>query len=381
MSTEKLSIAYVFDGKFTPDEGVPGYIRTLGDYYTDQGHDVSYIVGESDSPDPNIHSVGHTVSVRFNGNRVDVPLPISANRVEGVLEEVNPDILHVQMPYHPLMAARFVNHAAPETGIVGTFHIVPTSLTARVGSYALGLVNNPTQKKFEHSISVSPAAQEFAQSVYGISSEVIAPPIDLEHFKKGSRLPEYDDGKTNIVFMGRLVERKGCQYLINAVNRLDKRVKPQVRLLIAGKGPLLDDLEALTSELGLDNMVSFLGFVEDDNKPDLLASADIAVFPSTGGESFGIVLAEAMASKSGVVIGGNNKGYRGVLNDRPELLFNPLDQKEFTRKLSELISNPDKRDQLHDYQQELVKQYDISVVGPRILKIYQWVLKDKSTRK
>jgi phosphatidylinositol alpha-mannosyltransferase len=217
---------------------------------------------------------------------------------------------------------------------------------------------------------VSPAAQEFAKTAFHLDTEVLPCPTDLDRFREGRKLPEYDDDKTNIVFMGRLVKRKGCRYLLDAIESLDISLRSRTRILIAGRGPLLGELQSQTKKAGLEDIVSFLGFVEDEDKPDLLASADIAAFPSTGGESFGIMLLEAMASGSGVVIGGDNDGYRYVLNDRAELLFDPKDVGGFSRTLTDLILKPEKRASLRDYQQELVKEYDIGVLGPRMMEIY-----------
>jgi phosphatidylinositol alpha-mannosyltransferase len=219
-------------------------------------------------------------------------------------------------------------------------------------------------------ISVSEAASQFAYSAFNLSSEIIPCPIDLNKFRKSVIINEYDDQKLNIVFMGRLVERKGCEYLIRAISLIDKKLHQDFRVLIGGGGSLKQQLISLANELDLTNSVEFLGYIEESNKADFLKTADIAVFPSLGGESFGIMVVEAMASGSGVVIGGNNEGYRAVLNNNPELLFEPTNSKQLAEMLTELMDSKIKRDQLHRYQQNLVKQYDINIVGPKILDKY-----------
>lgn len=379
MTSRPLNIAYVFDGNFTAGEGVPNYVETLGSYFSGQGHSVSFLVGKSDSLDQRVHSLGRTISVHFNGNRVDVPLLVSKAHVNQLLNSVKPDILHIQMPYSPILAGHFIQQAAPDVGIVATFHIFPKSKLTTVGSRLLSLVTGASRRKLDYLASVSASAQSFAKSAFHIESEIIPCPIDLERFAEGRKLAEYDDGKINILFLGRLVERKGCQYLLDAINALEEPSKIRIRVLIAGKGPLLAQLQDQTVKSGLDQIVRFLGFIKETDKPNLFASADIAVFPSIGGESFGIVLIEAMASNAGVVIGGDNTGYRDVLNKDSSVLFDPKDVTRLSEKLSYLISNKQARDKIHVSQQQLVKNCDISVIGPRWLDIYESVLSRKNS--
>jgi phosphatidylinositol alpha-mannosyltransferase len=120
----------------------------------------------------------------------------------------------------------------------------------------------------------------------------------------------------------------------------------------------------------LGSRIEFLGYIKEDEKAKLLNSAAIACFPSLYGESFGIVLIEAMAAGSGVVLGGNNPGYISVLEARPKLLVNPKNASEFADRLGELLANNTLAKQLHEWQNKTVKQYDIEVVGPQILEVY-----------
>jgi phosphatidylinositol alpha-mannosyltransferase len=192
----------------------------------------------------------------------------------------------------------------------------------------------------------------------------------LDKFRSGERLAKYDDGKVNIVFLGRLEERKGCQHLLRSLAAIPQQELKNVRVLIAGSGKMKKKLEAQAWNSKLDN-VKFLGKIPEKSKPDLLASADIAVFPASGGESFGIVLIEAMAARAGVVLAGNNTGYRSVLGATPNALFDPTDTDEFVYKLRTYIGSQRRRDRLHAEQQKHVEQFGISVVGPRILEVYR----------
>jgi phosphatidylinositol alpha-mannosyltransferase len=315
--------------------------------------------------------------VIFNGNRVNVPLPASQKRINKVLEDENFDVLHVQVPYSPFMAQKVINATAEKTVIFGTFHILPNGILASWGSRALRLMYGRSIKKFNEIVSVSKPSAKFAKSAYGISSQVIPNAVDMNRFASVTRNVKKDDEQ--IVFLGRLVERKGCEQLIRAFSLLNNN-RPKTKLIIAGKGPQKAKLEKLVKSLKLEQAVSFVGFIEEEDKPELLSSANIACFPSLGGESFGIVLIEAMAAGSKVVIAGNNPGYSSVLEDKPELLINPRDHKLFAKKLEEFLENDKFSSEIQEWQRQQVKRYDINVVGAEILNRYYGLI-DKKTSK
>ena len=131
---------------------------------------------------------------------------------------------------------------------------------------------------------------------------------------------------------------------IEVGERLHLPVEPVERIGAEAVGPAetgtqLGDAEALVAKLGLGDVVTFAGFVSEEDKPQFYADADIAVFPSTGGESFGIVLIEAMASGAGVVVAGANPGYLSVINDRPEVSVDARDTEAFAATLLRLIED------------------------------------------
>jgi phosphatidylinositol alpha-mannosyltransferase len=367
MLNNKLKIGFVLDDTIDTPDGVQQYILTLGKWFSSQGHEVHYLVGQSTRTDIlNVHTLAKNIKVRFNQNRLSIPLPSNKKLINKKLNELNLDVIHVQMPYSPLFAGRVINAAPAGTRIVGTFHIVPASWLQSVGARSLQLLSRQTLKKFDSIVSVSVAAQTFAKTVFGIDSEIIPNAVSLEYFKRDPIRNKI----LTIVFLGRLVERKGCLYLLKALKHLNSSHNGKYNVIIAGKGPLLNKLETYKNKNSLNN-VKFIGFVEENNKPKLLASADIAVFPSTGGESFGIVLIEAMASGSRVVLGGDNVGYRSVLEDHPDLLVDPTDSKAFSNRIKYFLDHKEARDKASQWAQESVKQYDIAVVAKKLLKIYR----------
>lgn len=366
MPKTPLKIGFVLDDTLDTPDGVQQYVLTVGAWLAKQGHEVHYLVGESNRQDiDNVHSMARNVKVRFNQNRLSIPLPTHKSLIVRKLAQLKLDVLHVQMPYSPLFAGRVISAAPAHTKVVGTFHIVPASWLHSAGARSLELVNRKTVKRFNAVISVSNAAARFAKTVFGIDSVIVPNAVSLRamyHEPVLNKVP-------HIVFLGRLVERKGCQHLLEALVQLQKQYKGAYQVTVAGKGPLAHKLKTYAQKHGLGQVV-FSGFVDEADKPALLASADIAVFPSTGGESFGIVLIEAMAAGSRVVLGGNNVGYQSVLSEHPDLLVDVQNPKAFANRLQYFLEHADAREAAHQWANQAVKQYDVAVVGKQIEKIY-----------
>jgi phosphatidylinositol alpha-mannosyltransferase len=366
-----MRVGYLFDGYLRTSEGVPAYIDSLAGYMGGQGHEVAYLVGGSDRTGPSIIELGRTATFGTNGNRVEQAPWVSAKRAQQVLDLAEPDVLHLQMPHNPFASGRVVKRAVVDVPVVATFHVLPNSAGISIAMRAMARVTGKFNRSLGAMISNSEATQQFLRDIYRIDSEHIPCPVEVGRFQAGKRLEHYNDDKTNVVFLGRLVERKGAQHLINAVGNLDDNTRKRLRVLIAGTGELEPALRGQVARLALSEHVEFLGYVAEVDKPDLLATADLAVFPATGGESFGIVLAEAMASGSGLVIGGNNPGYSSVLSDTPEAIVDPRNIGAFSNTLRRFIMNEEERQRLHEAQQQKVMQFDTNRVGARIEEIYR----------
>lgn len=367
-TTKTLKVAFVLDDGLDKPDGVQQHILTLGSWLESKGHDVTYLVGETDRPDiPNAASMTRNLKVRFNGNSLSTPLPASNKKIKRMLVDKKFDVIHVQVPYSPFMGAKVVKLAPKDIRIIGTFHILPVGRIQYMGTKLLGLWLHHNLKKFDQFFSVSIPAQNFAKQSFGIDSEVLANPVDISKFKsKVSR----NSKEVNITFLGRLVPRKGCKQLLVAASKLiEKDSSINLKLNICGDGHQRAELEKYANTSNLKNMVTFHGFVDEKDKPRFLSSADFAVFPASGGESFGIVLIEAMAAKAGVVLGGNNPGYASVLP--ADCLFSPKDVNQLSDKIYDLIKNKDKFSSIHEHQQTLVKKYDVDRVGQKLLRAYQ----------
>lgn len=368
-----MKIGFVLDDSLDKADGVQQYILTLGRYYTSIGHQVHYLVGETHRSDiPNVHSLSRNLNVKFNQNRMSIPFPANRNKIRTLLGRENFDVLHVQTPHSPMLGARIVKYAGLGTAVVGTFHILPYSRLQTLATRLLGVWLRRNLKRFDMLGGTSRPAAKFARKCFRINAIVMPNTIDTAAFSVGKKIKKYDDGKLNIVYLGRLVERKGCQHLLNALKLMHERHQLfNVRVLICGKGPLDAELKRFVKVNNLASTVHFTGFISESDKPDYLASAHIAVYPSTSGESFGIVLIEAMAAGSQVVLGGNNPGYRSVMGKHTDQLFNPSDQKAFAGILKHFLTNGRARLKAARWQAADVKQYDVNVVGRQLIQIYQ----------
>jgi len=370
MAKAKLTIGLVFDSSLDSTDGVPQYVICLGQWLSEQGHQVHYLVGQTKRTDlPNVHSLARNLSVKFNGNKTTIPYYANTKAVNEVLNSIKFDVLHIQVPYHPFLSAKIIKKADKSVAIIGTFHILPYGPMSSSGNRILGLWLKSSTKRFGAMLAVSKAAADFCKSSFKIDAYVIPNMIDVKRFT--SINVKKRDTDVNILFLGRLVERKGAMTLLKALKLLETESDlPGYKLRICGKGAERSRLEQYVKDNKLSDKVSFAGFISEEDKPKYYASADIAVFPSKSGESFGIVLIEAMASGSSAVLAGNNPGYASVLESRPELLFDPYNPSELKNLLATYLRDQALRHSMAAWGKEFAANYDKDVVGPKIVNVY-----------
>ncbi len=369
-----MTIGFVLDDSLDKPDGVQQAVLTTGEWLRTQGHDVHYLVGHTDRTDiQNIHSLAKTLRVKFNGNTMGTPLPTSSSKLKEFFARNQFDVLHVQMPYSPFFAAKVIKLAPRNTKIIGTFHILPYSKISTLATKQLSRLLRGSLKRFDAFVSVSEPAAKFAKASFGINSVVIPNPVTIDNFKQ-SRSIKRESKIKRIVFLGRLEERKGVKELVRAYKLLletDPSLLSKTMLTIGGKGPLKDAVHGMIMSLPIGAKTEQLGFVPEADKARLLHSADLAVFPSTSGESFGIVLVEAMAAGSRLLIAGNNPGYSSVLGEKPELLFDPRNIKDFADKLAWALSDTAETKLLGEWLHSQAERYDAASVGEQLLKLYK----------
>lgn len=378
-----LSIGFVLDDGLDKPDGVQQNILTLGEWLAKKGHRVTYIVGQTDRQDiKNIKPISKNLKVRFNDNALSVPLYSSRQKIKKVLSGGNFDVLHVQVPYSPLMAGRLIKMADNKTAVVGTFHILPSNFLSEKGTKVLSFWLRRNLKLFDKQLAVSAPAKDFALKSFGIDCDILPNPLDLSKFAPNTSSLKLPSKAIKIVFLGRLVNRKGCQHLINAINKLENDFKQNqdYHVDIYGDGQLKSGLKHHVKRYGLQKKISFHGFISENDKASMLRTADICVFPSVSGESFGIVLIEAMAAGKPVILAGDNPGYRSILGSLPGSLFNPKDAAGLAARLNTLINDEKMRQKLFSAQQKLVGQYDVNLVGRKLLAIYNDCITAKNSR-
>lgn len=376
-----MKIALVIDDALARPDGVQEYVRTIGKAMGERGHEVHVLcsgeAGEAPAGIAKVHSLTSNVAVTFNGNGLRTPRPASRRRLRDHLAAERYDVIHVQTPHSPLFAARLVRAARRVQGdgvrIVATFHILPDGAVSSWGTRILGLALRRNLRLFDAFAAVSEPAARFARWAFGVTPAVITNAVDVDAIAAQAAAAPWPsvqgDERIVLAFLGRLVERKGAVELVEAVAALPAEVRGKVAVRIGGKGPLAPSIEALIARHGLDATVTMHGFIADADKPGFLAAADIAAFPATGGESFGIVLTEAMAAGAGATIGGDNPGYAWTLGD-PRAVVNPRDTPAFAARLAELITDAALRASLHEQQATRVREFDVAAVAARVATLY-----------
>jgi phosphatidylinositol alpha-mannosyltransferase len=389
-----MKIAFVLDDSLDPPDGVQQYVISLGREFSRRGHDVFYLVGETARTDlPHVISLSRVHKFKFNGNSVRTPSFAKSSVIRDILIRETFDVVHVQLPFSPLLSGKVISeisqlNMAKKPKLVGTFHVTPNSLIAEIGGKALRPFIANNLAKFDAITSVSTVAQTFAEKLYRTDSVVIPCPINIAEFRHDyhAELTKFQikSSAKVILFFGRLDPRKGPLEFINALNLAQKnRAWPKnVRVLMAGAGGSLYK-KSVQHAKDLHTGIEFLGRVSEQEKIALLSRADVAVFPSLAGESFGIVLTEAMAAGAKVVLAGDNPGYRStmfysrdeVLSEpektaRERALFAPQNSVQFAEKVLESLNDDAFTRTTHAWQQAHVTQFDVTRVADQLLALY-----------
>ena len=221
--------------------------------------------------------------------------------------------------------------------------------------------------KYLHELTaVSDSGAEYAGSLTDKPITIIPNGINLGRYKRTRSKPK--DAPLTILYIGRLERRKGVKHLLQAFQVLQQD-NPDVRLIVAGDGPDREKLELLSEDLKLHN-VDFLGYISDDLKLQLLREADLFCSPALFGESFGIVLLEAMATGT-VCVAGNNSGYADLMQGVGALsIVNPEDTKEFARRLDVMLHETVIRELWQTWAQTYVKQFNYPTIVDKYEALY-----------
>jgi phosphatidyl-myo-inositol alpha-mannosyltransferase len=377
---DRLRVGIAYDDSLDRPGGVAEYVTTLATELARRGHRAVLFTGQSDITE--IHgvpvvSLAGNVGVRFNGNSLTMPLISHADEIARALQRECLDVLHVQMPYSPMMAGRLISRATPQTAVVGTFHLAADRPSTRAGARILARITRRSLGRFDGVMAVSGTAAKAARRTFGIDVDAIVPNMTSVQpgVKPRPRAPGTGERRL-IVFLGRLVPRKGVDCLIDAAALL-RREGVEADLIIAGDGPLRTGLEGQSKRLGLDGMITFLGQIEADERAPLLAAADLACFPAYHGESFGIVLVEAMTAGAGAVIGSRVPGYAEVLANDDHVLIEPENASALAHRLAVLLRDERLRTSIGLRQRRIADRYSSERVTSRVLAVYTEAMRSR----
>lgn len=248
--------------------------------------------------------------------------------------------------------------------MVGTFHAASKRQRA---IFAVGPILEPVIEKLSVRIAVSESARLTLTEHLETDAIVIPNGIFAEKFRNGAARPQWS-GKT-VGFIGRFEEpRKGLSVLLAALPIVARSI-PDVRLLVAGPGEIDDAMKDIDPQMR--DRISFLGRVSDEEKADFLSSVSLYVAPNTGGESFGIILAEAMASGAAVVAS-DIPAFASLLGDGMYgALFESENELDLAQKMIELLHDDEKRNELARAGQEHAKIFDWDNIAEQIFSVYE----------
>jgi phosphatidylinositol alpha-mannosyltransferase len=352
--------------------GVLEVILALKAGLEERGHTVKIITplhrkhrdAASDMPD-----------VIFAGTSTDFHSPMSTTtqvsgtsdneKIDAMLAEEKFDVLHFHEPWQPLLSRQLLQRSNSVN--IATFHSkVPETIMSRTVIKAVTPYLKSVMKYLHVLTAVSDSGAEYAASLTDQPITIIPNGIDLKKYHQ----TKIKKDPNTILFIGRLERRKGVKYLLEAF-QLYTQDNPDAKLIIAGDGPDREKLELLADDLKLKN-VEFLGFISEDLKLDLLARSSILCSPAIYGESFGIVLLEAMATGT-MVVAGNNSGYSDLMQGVGAMsIINPEDNTEFARRMNMMLHEEALRNVWQDWAKSFVQQFNY----PHIVNDYEELYKE-----
>ncbi|MFJ9942481.1 glycosyltransferase family 4 protein [Streptomyces erythrochromogenes] len=347
--------------------GVQFHIRDLAEHLIGLGHEVSVLAPADDETPlpPYVVSAGRAVPVPYNGSVARLNFGfLSAARVRRWLHDGTFDVIHIHEPASPSLG--LLSCWAAQGPIVATFHTSNPRSRAMIAAYP---ILQPALEKISARIAVSEYARRTLVEHLGGDAVVIPNGVDVDFFAKAEPNPDWA-GRT-LGFIGRIDEpRKGLPVLMAAFPKIVEAC-PDVRLLVAGRGDEEEAVASLPAELR--RRVEFLGMVSDEDKARLLRSVDVYVAPNTGGESFGIILVEAL-SAGAAVLASDLDAFAQVLDQGGAGdLFANENPDALAASAITLLRDPDRRAALSERGSAHVRRFDWSTVGADILAVYETV--------
>lgn len=364
--------------------GVQNHVRDVAGWLAAAGHDVTIVapgpggggeggaIGMGDGV--RFLPLGHPITIGLSGTRFEVTWVSGGALREAarILDAATIDVVHLHTPFVPLLPARLWR--ALRRPVVATFHATLPPQD-RLLAAVLGPIARLQRDRAGASIAVSPSAARLLEPARADRPvDILAPAIDLAPWRAaGAAAPGRDPTRpARVLFLGRFEARKGLDVLIAAWPEIVRRGgSSPPELIVAGGGELARQVEALAA--GGPGRVRIVPTPDDAEARRLVAAADLMVAPAPWGESFGLVLVEAMAAGTPVVAAAN-PGYAGVLTGvGAACLVPPGDAAALAERVAALLGDPARLAELGAWGRDHVTQFDVARIGPRLVEIYRRV--------
>ena len=371
LSKKRIGIVCPY-GWDTPG-GVQSHVGDLAEYLIRQGHYVSVLapaIDEDKLPDY-VTSAGRPISIPYNGAVARVLFgPIAASRVRQWITNGSFDVLHLHEPAIPSIS--LLACWAAEGPMVGTFH---AAAKRQKVTFAVAPILEPVIEKLTARIAVSEAARETLTEHLETDAIVVPNGIYADRYRDG-KVDSRWTGNT-LGFIGRFEEtRKGLEVLVNALPSIIAQY-PDVKVFVAGPGDKDAFLKNVDSQLH--SRFTFLGRISEEEKANFLTSVSLYIAPNTGGESFGIILAEALAGGASVVAS-DIPAFDSLLgHGMYGTLFQSENPDDLAKKVIDLLGNEGKRREIATRGKLYAQEFDWDVVAEKIYDVYEMAMVGGST--
>ena len=365
MLSRSLKIGIVCPYSWDTPGGVQNHIRDLAEFLIASGHNVSVLapaIDEAKLPDYVVNA-GKPISIPYNGAVARVLFgPVAFARVRQWISQGDFDLLHLHEPAIPSIS--LLACWAADGPMVGTFH---AAAKRQKIIFAIGPILEPAIEKLSARIAVSEAARLTLTDHLDTDAVIIPNGIYANRYTEGKRIEKWS-GNT-IGFIGRFEEpRKGLSVLVDALPVIS-RFAPDVKILVAGPGDPAEVIKSIDPQLR--QRFEFLGKITEDEKADFMSSVAVYVAPNTGGESFGIILAEALAGGA-CVVASDIPAFDDILGHGEfGALFESESATELAKVVIDLLRDDEKRKELSSRGKKRAKLFDWTVVAEQIYSVYE----------
>lgn len=378
-----MKIALVSPYDFAHPGGVPSHISSLERQLTRMGHQVKVIAPASKEVttfgDRFIH-IGKPRPVPSSGSIVRISISLRlASAIKEALNREQFDIVHLHEPFMPMLCSAVLRFS--DAANVGTFHAADGKPGYSFGKPISTILLKRRLHKLAGKIAVSKPAMDYAGKYMPGPFEIIPNGVDIDRFNPDvAPMEQFRDGKQNILFLGRLEHRKGLKYLLRAF-KLVKQEIPDARLIVVGSGTRLrKGYERWIKRNHVEDVI-FTGYIPEEEKPRYFKTADVYCAPSTGHESQGIVLLEAMAVGAPIVAS-NLDGYASVVTHGEEgLLVPPKNSAELAKALVFLLRDKTLRQQMGARGRVTAGQYSWERIARKVVDFYDKVISGNHNEK